>query len=54
MIAETPVTMPAWSSWTFLALVKEHASLGFALATTLARMLNDAYAAHEHAAETPA
>ena len=54
VIAETPVTMLAWSSWTFLALINEHASLGFALATTLARMLNDAYAAHEHAAETPA
>jgi CRP-like cAMP-binding protein len=54
VVAETPVTMLAWSSWTFLALVKEHASFGFALATALARMLNDTYAAQEHAAETPA
>jgi CRP-like cAMP-binding protein len=54
VIAESPVRLLAWSSWTFQALLKEHASLSYTIARSLARMLNDAYAAHDEAAKAPA
>jgi CRP/FNR family transcriptional regulator, cyclic AMP receptor protein len=53
VIAETPIELLAWSSWMFLPLLEEHPRITLALATALARMLNDAYAAEEQRAAAP-
>ena len=51
VIAETPMTLYAMSAWAFRPMLEENGAIAIKIATGLARMLNDVYAAQSQAAK---